>query len=131
MAQVIEYDNGVPVIKLKEVVIGSQFKFAVFFERLVSEDPDVFEPFDFTGMTLQADVKDRPSKDVTADAEITCTPRTGLDIGWVDFYMSGDVTGTLLQKEYNASIKVWPTGSPEQGDTLLSLILPMRYEATR
>lgn len=125
----VTYDNSVPVIRLTEVVIGSQFKFAVFFERLISEDPDVFEPFDFTGMTLQADVKDRPSKDVLPDAQLTCVPR--VDPGWVDFSMDGDVTLTLLQKEYSASIKVWPTGSPELGDTLLVLILPMKYEATR
>lgn len=64
MAQKVSISNGVPIISLEEVVIGSQFKFAIRFERLISENPDVFEPLDFTGMTLKADVKDKPSKEI-------------------------------------------------------------------
>lgn len=129
MAQITKVPNAVPVIQLEEVVIGSQFKFAVQFERLISENPDVFEALDFAGMTVVADIKDRPSRDIAADAALVCTPRN-VD-GWVDFFMSGEVTGTLLEREYQASVKVFPTGSPELGDTLLVLLLPMKYLATR
>lgn len=129
MAQKILIPNGVPIISLEEVVIGSQFKFAVRFERLISESPDVFEPFDFTNMELKADIKDKPTKEVVPDATFECTPR-GVD-GWVDFLIDGTVTGLLLPREYDASFKVWPIGSPELGDTLLVFILPMVYKATR
>lgn len=129
MPQTISVKNAVPVIKVEEVVIGSQFKFAIQFERLISEDPDVFESFDFTGMTFKADIKDQPSQEIVPDAQLTCTPReTG---GWVDLFLDGTVTGTLLERKYETSVKVWPTGSPEQGDTLIVLVLPMKYKATR
>lgn len=129
MAQKVSISNGVPIISLEEVVIGSQFKFAIRFERLISENPDVFEPLDFTGMTLKADVKDKPSKDIEADAAFQCTPRN--DDGWVDFLMDGEVTGALLAHTYQASVKIWPDGSPELGDTLLVFELPMVFKATR
>lgn len=130
MAQKEVIPNGVPIIAVEEVVIGSQFKFAVQFERLISEDPDVFEPLDFDGMTLKADVKDKPAKDILPDAQFQCTARITGD-GWVDFLMDGDATGTLSQRTYEASFKVWPTGNPELGDTLLVFELPMVYKATR
>lgn len=130
MPQEVKIPNGVPVFQLEEVIIGSQFKFAVRFRRLISSDPDVFQDFDFTGMTLKADVKDKPAREVTADAEITCTARVPND-GWVDFFMDGEMTGTLVEHDYEASFKVWPTGNEELGDTLCVLILPMKYLATR
>lgn len=129
MPQTISVKNAVPIIKLEEVVIGSQFKFSVQFERLVSEDPDVFEPLDFTGMTFKAEIKDNPSEEVDSDAEFTCVAR--VDPGWVDLTIDGTVTGILLERKYESSLKVWPTANPEQGDTLIVLILPMKYKATR
>lgn len=129
MAQTATVKNGVSIIELEEVVIGSQCKIAIYFERLISENPDVFEPIDFTGMTLKGEIKDRPSKEIVADAEFVCTPRVGL--GWVDLTLDGETTGALLEKTYSASLKVWPTAFPEQGDTLLVIILPMKFKATR
>lgn len=129
MAQEVSISNGVPIISLEEVVIGSQFKFAVRFERLISENPDVFAPLDFTGMTIKADVKDKPAKDILPDATFQCIPRN--DDGWVDFLMTGEVTGALLPHGYEASVKVWPTPNPELGDTLLVFIIPMVFKATR
>ena len=129
MAQTILVKNAVPVIELEEIVIGSQFIFAVQFERLISENPDVFEAFDFTGMTLKADIKDKPTKEISADAELICVPRGAG--GWVDLTLPGDVSGIFLPHKYESSIKVWPTNSPEKGDTLLVIILPMVYKATR
>lgn len=132
MAQTVNIPNGIPVFKLEEVVIGSQFKFAIQFKRLVSTEPDVFEFLDFTGMTLEALIKDKPAKEIDddADAAFTCTARVGGE-GWVDLYLDGDVTGTLLEKVYYASLKVYPTANPEKGDTLAAIWLPMKYEATR
>lgn len=129
MAQTIPVKNAVPVIAMEEIIIGSQFKFALQFEKLISENPDVFEPFNFTGMTLKADIKNRPSKEIEADAEFVCTPR--VSGGWVDLFLNGTVSGTLTETTYYCSLKVWPTAFPEQGDTLLVITLPMKYKATR
>jgi hypothetical protein len=128
--QTIFVENGVPVMQLTEVVIGSKLELAVKLERLVSEDPEVFEPFDFSGMEIEAHIKDKPTKDVDPDAEFVCTMRTPGD-GWIDLFLGGDVTGLLLAKEYHASLKVWPIGSPALGDTLLAFILPLVFKATR
>lgn len=122
-------NNAVSVLELEEVVIGSQLKISIQFERLVSENPETFEGIDFTGMTLKAEIKLRPSKDVTAVAEFVCTTRA--EPGWVDLTLDGDVTGLLLERKYESSLKVWPTNSPELGDTLIAIILPMKYRATR
>lgn len=127
--QTIFVENGVPVMQLTEVVIGSQLALAVRFERLVSEDPEVFEPFDFTDMEIVAHIKDKPAKDILPDAEFVCTVRVGGE-GWIDMFLSGEVTGALLAKEYQASLKVWPIGSPAMGDTLLAFVLPVVYKAT-
>jgi len=129
MAVTTTIPNAVPTLALEEGVIGSQIKIAAYFEQLVSENPNVFEPFDFTGMTLQADIKDK-LKDELADAAFTCTPRA-LEPGWVDLYLGGDDTLLLLPKVYYASLKVWPTGEPTKGDTLVVITLPMKYLATR
>jgi hypothetical protein len=129
MAVTTTIPNAVPTLALEEGVIGSQIKIAVYFERLVSENPNVFEPFDFTGMTLKAEIKDKV-KELPADAEFTCTPRV-LEPGWVDLYLGGDVTSTLLAKTYFASLKVWPTGQASKGDTLVVITIPMKYAATR
>lgn len=130
MAQTVVIPNGVPILKLEEIVIGSQFNFAVQFERRISENPDVFEPLDFTGMTLEAHIKDKPSKEVAPDAEFVCVPRVTGD-GWVDLILDGTATGLLEEHEYQSSLKVWPDGFAEKGDTLLVLILPMKFKATR
>lgn len=131
MGQIIEVDNEAPTFKVKEVVIGSQWKFAIRFRRLLSRDPDIFSDFDFVGMTLECDVKDKPKTDVEPDAVITCTRRIAND-GWVDFYMDGNETDKLLpNKTYFASLKVYPDGSPELGDTLCKLELPAKLLATR
>lgn len=128
MGDTLSVENAVPILHLEEVVIGSQFTFSIQFERLISENPDVFVPFDFTGMTLQSDLKLRPSRESTAAAQLVCTAR---DDGWVDLYMDGEVSGALTEHPYQGSLKVWPTAHPEQGDTLVVLILPMKYLATR
>lgn len=125
---VSELLNGAPVLKLEEVVIGSQLNIAINFEKLISSDPDVFEPVDFTGKTIQADIKLKV-KEATVLAEFECTPRLGG--GWVDFHLGGDVTLTLPEKTLEASVKVWPTADPTKGDTLAVIILPMKYKATR
>lgn len=130
MAQIIDIDNEAPIFNVKEVVIGSQWKFAIRFRHLVSQDPDTFADFDFSGMILEADVKDKPKTDVTPDAVITCTPRVPND-GWVDFFMDGDATASLLPKKYLASLKVYPTGHPELGDTLCQFTLNVKLMATR
>lgn len=129
MAQTSKVMNGISILELEEIVIGSEFKIAALFERLVSEDPDVYEPIDFTGMTIKADVKDRPSKEVEPDTTFVCVPRA--EAGWIDFSLDGTATGLLKQKTYYASVKVWPTDSPEKGDTLLVIQMPMKYKATR
>ena len=130
MAQIIDIDNEAPIFNVKEVVIGSQWKFAVRFRRLVSQNPDSYSDFDFTDMTLECDVKDKPKTDVEPDAVITCMPRFTND-GWVDFFMSGETTATLLPKSYLASLKVYPTDSPELGDTLCQFKLNVKLLATR
>lgn len=129
MAQTATVKNGVSTLSLEEVVIGSQLRIAVYFERLVSQSPDVYEPIDFTDKVLQADVKIRPSKEIVADTEFTCDIR--VDPGWVDLTLDGTATGLLLEKTYEGSLKVWPTDHPEQGDTILIIIMPMKYKATR
>lgn len=129
MAQTVVVNNGIPRIELEEVVIGSQLKLAVYFEKLISEAPVTFAAFDFTGYTIQADIKLNPAKDAIAAASFVCTPR--VDAGWIDFYLAGTTTDDLLPKTYEASVKVWPTGQPEKGDTLLEISLPMKYKATR
>jgi hypothetical protein len=129
MAETIKAENGVPILILEEVVIGSQLRIAAFFEQLIDQDPDVFEPISFAGMEMKADIKMRPAKEVDPDATFVCTPR--IDLGWVDFTLDGEVTGELLPKTYESSFKVWPTGHPEQGDTLWVIVIPMTYKATR
>ena len=130
MAQIIDIENEAPIFNVKEVVIGSQWKFAIRFRHLVSQDPDIFSDFDFTSMILECHVKDKPKTDVAPDAVITCTARIPSD-GWVDFYMDGDTTGTLLPKKYFASFKAYPTGHPELGDTLCQMQLTAKLMATR
>lgn len=130
MAEVVTVENGVSILQLEEVVIGSQLKIAVLFERLISENPDVFEPITFTGFTFKAEVKDKPSREILFDTEFDCVPRVGQP-GWVDFTLDGDKTGLLEQRTYQASVKVWPNGFPENGDTLLVIVLPMKFKATR
>lgn len=130
MSQKVDVKNGVSVLELEEVVIGSQLKISALFERLISENPDVFEPINFTGMSVKADIKLRPSKQDEPDASFVCDIRE-TDVGWIDFTLDGAATGALKEKTYEASVKVWPTVSPEQGDTLWVILLPMKYKATR
>lgn len=130
MAQIIDIDNEAPIFNVKEVVIGSQWKFSIRFQRVASQDPLTLTDFDFSGMILEADVKDKPKTDVTPDAAIQCVARVPYD-GWVDFFMDGEVTATLLPKKYMASFKVYPTGHPELGDTLCQLMLNVKMMATR
>lgn len=129
MAQTISVPNGPPTLELEECVIGSQIRVAMQFEQLVEGTTDTFEPMDFTNMVLKAEVKDKPSKDVIADAEFECLAR-GVD-GWVDMTLDGEATGALSPRRYEASLKVWPTGHPEQGDTIFVIGLPMKYRSTR
>lgn len=129
MAQKSVVANGVPILELEEAVIGSQLKISVYFERLVSENPDVFAAVDFTGMTLKAEIKDKVKTDTVADAEFVCATR--VEAGWVDLTLSGTITATLAEKVYYSSLKVWPTGQPEKGDTLVAITIPMKFKATR
>lgn len=129
MVQTTNVPNAIPILKLEEVVIGSQLRLAAYFERLVDDDPETFEPIDFTDWELKADIKLKPNKEVEPDANFVCTPR--VVPGWVDFVLDGTSTGSLLQKTYKASVKIWPVGHPEQGETLWVIVLPMKFEATR
>lgn len=130
MAQTTNVANGVSVIVLEEVVIGSQLKFSVQFEQLVSEEPDVFTPMDFSDKVLQADIKLKPSIEVEPDAQFVCVARDD-GSGWVDLTLDGEASGALIAKKYESSLKVWPIGHPEQGDTLLVIVMPMKFLATR
>ena len=132
MGTKVKVKNGPSILELEEVVIGSQLRIALLCERQISEDPDVFEPLDFDTLEIQADIKDK-LKDVDVDASFICTPRGNLpeDAGWVDLMLDGTVSGTLLEKIYEASVKVWPVGEPEHGDTLTIITMPLKYRATR
>lgn len=130
MAQTTNVDNATSVIVLEEVVIGSQLQLAVQFEKLISANPDVFEPMDFSDMVLRADIKLRPSIDVEPAATFDCAARDD-GSGWIDLTLDGVASGQLQPRKYQSSLKVWPTDHPEQGDTLVVFILPMTFLATR
>lgn len=132
MAAKFKAKNGPAILELEEVVIGSQCTpIAVRLREETAPGSGVFADMDLTGKTLQCDVKDNLKNDINADAQFTVVPRTPLTSGWVDLYMDGTVTATLLQKTYYGSLKVWPTANPELGDTVLVIVMPVKYEATR
>lgn len=129
MAQIVSVLNGAPTFELEECVIGSQIRLAFQFETLVEGTENTYIPMDFTGMELKAEIKDKPAKETEPDGEFVCTDR-GED-GWVDLILDGDISGTFSQRRYEASLKVWPIGHPEQGDTLAIIGMPMKYRSTR
>lgn len=132
MAAKFKLKNGPAIITLEEVVIGSQMTpVAVHLRQETSPGSGVMVDMDLTNKTWECHVKDNLKGDVNPDTEITAVARLPLTSGWLDLLLDGTKTGTLKEQEYFASLKVWPTGSPELGDTLLILVLPLKYEATR
>lgn len=129
MADRIMVPNGPDVLVLEEVIIGSQLPVAVYVEQETAFQSGIFVPYDFTGVTLACDVRDNLRSD-QPEVSFDCVPRVA-EPGWVDLLLDGTGTAMLLDHEYRASLKVWPTGSPELGDTLLVIVMPMKYEATR
>lgn len=129
----VKVRNGAAIFQMEEIVIGSQFRFALQIKNETAVGSGVFTPMNLDGYTVEAHIKDNVKNDVTPDAQFTVTKRiqVGVDIGWVDMIVDGTVTGALLQKDYESSVKVYPTGQPQFGDTVAVLVLPMKFRATR
>ena len=126
----INVRNGPTVIMLQEVVIGSLLSIAV----AITEEsaPDVFTPMDLTGMTVLAHIKDNPRLDVAPDFEFVVTKRDQVtERGWVNLVLDGTVTGVMAERQYQASVKVFETGSAELGTTVAVIVLPTKFRATR
>jgi hypothetical protein len=132
MATKIKIKNGPAQIEVEEVVIGSRFQVAFKVEQETGPNTGVFAAVNLTGYTLQAHVKDNLRNDTLPDVEFTITKRNQTtETGWVDLLLDGTVTSSLSEKTYYASLKMWETGSPELGDTLAVITMPVKYEATR
>jgi hypothetical protein len=87
-------------------------------------------------MTFEALIKDKVDKDLDADkdGEFQVTARGDTDpddAGWVDLYLDGTATGLFPKGEFWSSLKVYPAGLEEKGDTLAVLKLPFVFKATR
>jgi hypothetical protein len=134
MAQRIKIENGPAEVLLEECVIGSQVTpIAVHLEEETAPDSGVFADMDFTNKEFQCLVKLHPKEEDNGEAiaAFAIVPRTPLTSGWLDMYLDGTATEAMVEKTYQASLKVWPAGSPELGDTMIVFELPMKYRATR
>lgn len=133
MGQRIKSKNGPSVLELQEVVIGSKLDIAAKLRIETAPASGIFVDLDFTTKEFACHVKDNLKADTVPDAVFTCTPRgNGIgNTGWIDLHMDGAETAKLSEREYFASLKVWPTGSPLEGDTFLVIVMPVKWEATR
>lgn len=132
MASKIKIKNGPALVEVEEVVIGSRLAVAFKVEQETGPNTGIYAALDLTGYDLECHVKDNLRGDVTPDVTFTITKRNqGTEPGWLDMLLTGTQTTTLSEKEYRASLKIWQTGSPELGDTLAVLVLPVKFQATR
>lgn len=129
MADRIICPNGPDILVLEEVIIGSQLRIAAYIEQETGFQTGIFNPYNFTGVTLACDVRD-DLRSGSPVASFTCTPRVGQP-GWVDLLLDGTATLALYDHDYKASLKVWPTSSPQLGDTLMVILMPMKFAGTR
>jgi hypothetical protein len=133
MGTTVKKKNGPTIVELQEVVIGSRLRVSVKVEKEVTEG--VFSAMDFTGHDMTCHIKDNTRNDVQPDASFVATPRgSGVgDLGWVDLDIDGSTSGTgaLSERDYEASLKVWPTGHEEDAETVVVIKMPVRYRATR
>lgn len=123
---------GPTQVELDEVVAGSALVFSFILEQEDPLNPCTYLPFDFTGYTLIGYVK----KNVNVDpevAQLTLTVPGLLGAGWVDVFLGGDET-TLLAADgkctYHFSIKMYPTGDPDSGTTIMVGTFPVVRRAT-
>jgi len=132
MASKFKVKNGPGILTLEEVVIGSQMTpVAVHLRQETAPGSGIMQDMDLTNKEWACHVKDNLKADVQPDTEITAVARVPLTGGWMDLYLDGTKTATLREGTYYGSLKVWPTGSEELGDTVLVIELPLKYEATR
>lgn len=128
MASTFKVKTGPSILALDEVVIGSQLLIAVYLEEELTAG--VFTPMSLTGKTLLCQVKLTPRTEVSPDLTFTCVARA-LEPGWIDLSLTGTQTGTLSERTYEASLKIYPTDTPSAGDTAFVITMPMKYRATR
>lgn len=133
MGQKIKANNGPALLTLQEVVIGSKLDIAAKVRIETAPGSLVFVDVDFTTKEYACHVKDNLRNDVLPDVAFVCTPRGNAvgNTGWIDLHLSGLETAKLSEREYHASLKIWPTGQPLEGDTFLVIVMPVKFEATR
>lgn len=125
----IRIKNGPAEIQLESGVVGAQLKFALYVEQ--EQTNGTFLPMVLTtGVVLVCDIRSQDGLGVSAPlATFTVVPRA-LEPGWADFSLFGDVTTSLGEGDYEASVKISPTGSPTHGDILANVRFPLRFGGT-
>lgn len=125
----ITIHNGPADIRLDSATVGAQLKFALYVE--VQQTDGTFLPMNLlAGVVISCEVrKQNLLEAATPLATFTPTPRA-LEPGWCDFLLLGDATTVLGADDFEASVKIWPTGSPTHGDILANVQFPLRWGGT-
>lgn len=128
----IKLNVGPTHVELDEVVAGSILAFSIMIEQEDPLNPCTYLPFDFTGYTVIGYIK----KNVNIDPELAqfnITVPGANGAGWIDVSLDGSVTAALAESgkcTFHFSLKVFPTGDPEAGTTIVVGEFPIVKRAT-
>lgn len=129
----LKLNVGPTTAELDEVVSGSVLTFSLMLEQEDPLNPCTYLPFDFTGYTVIGYVKKNVNID-PEDAQFTITVPGTNGAGWIDVLLDGPDTASLYDTygkcTFNFSIKIYPTGDPDNGTTILVGTFPVVRRAT-
>lgn len=105
--QFIAIPGSGPLILVFEPIIGgSALEFSVFFEEETAPDSGIWEPMNFTGMTLISEMRASvfDAAPITPGVEAT----TSLTAGYIDFLMPASVSAANVGKTLSWGFKLVP-----------------------
>lgn len=128
----LKLNVGPTHVELDEVVAGSILAFSIMLEQEDPLNPCTYLPFDFTNYTVIGYVKKNVNVDPElAQLDITVPGANGA--GWIDAALDGSVTAALAENgkcTFHFSIKIYPTGNPDGGTTIVVGEFPIVRRAT-
>lgn len=127
-------DLGPARVRIEGGIVGSRLAWSLYvkYPDPLSPDPENpdYLPFDFTGYTLLAEVKE--SVHGTALTEIDLTEPGTRGAGYIDCLLTATQTTALghSKKGFDASLKGWPTGDPDAAVTFILMAIPLSHGAS-